>query len=39
MIVHRPDFTDALRILAVPFAILIALRIGSMIVQSIWFPA
>lgn len=39
MTVYRFDFADAIRILAVPFAILISLHVGAMIVQAIWFPA
>lgn len=39
MTVHRYDFADAVRILAAGFAIFAALRIGALIVQTIWFPA
>lgn len=39
MTVHRFYFDDALRILAVGFGFFAALRIGALIVQSIWFPA
>jgi hypothetical protein len=39
MTVYRFDFRDAVRILAVGFAIFASLRIGALIAQAIWFPA
>lgn len=39
MTVYRFTFADAVRILAIPFAILISLHVGASIVQAIWFPA
>ena len=39
MTVHRFDFGDAVRIVAIGFAFFAALRIGALIVQAIWFPA
>lgn len=39
MSVHRFEFPDAVRIVAVGFAFFASLRVGALIVQAIWFPA